>query len=94
MTRGSAMQAALVELRKDPARSSKEIAAACGQSAEYVRTVARRHGISVGIKRVPRGITYVNRCWLEAEAKKSGSTYLDMLNAVLNDARCEAEEVA
>lgn len=84
--------AILAELIKNPCRTSQEIAAAAGSTQSSVRTVASLHGIRFGKPGAPKLLTDENRAWLLEQAAAERCSLPDMLNAIITDARCEAEE--
>lgn len=95
MMRGELSQRVIAEISRDPNRTSVQIAEALGVRPAYVRTVARRNGIKYGVPRKARKrISRENVLWVHEAAQDAGCTFYEMLNAIVTDARLDAEEAA
>lgn len=86
----------LEEIRKDPIRSSEQIAAAAGVHPSYARAVARDNDITIGTRagRPYHGVCKENMAWLKKQAAMHGVTTGEMLNGIITDQRLDAEEEA
>ncbi|MDC0657069.1 hypothetical protein N6L27_03570 [Leisingera sp. SS27] len=91
MSRRPITDAILAELAANPRRSAFEIAAAADSSPKTVRTVASQHSIKFGKAGAPQLLSDDNRAWLQTQAWASKCSIIDVLNAIVTDARCEAE---
>ncbi len=86
--------AILAELHSDPHRSAEEIAKAAGSTAASVRAIACRAQVKFGVKGPRRGLSEENSRWVWELANSSDCTFTSALNAIVTDARCEAEDAA
>lgn len=86
----------LEEIRRDPVRSSSEIAEAIGVEPSYVRAIARDNDIEIGTGhgRPYRGVCRENMLWLRRQATMNNCTVGELLNGVITDQRLDAEEAA
>ncbi|MBU2963351.1 hypothetical protein KO516_21495 [Citreicella sp. C3M06] len=84
--------AIIAEFERDPNRSSFAVAEAAGCTANYARAIARREGIVCGrALKVPAKSTR-NIAWLKDEAARLNLSVPALLDAIVTDARCEAED--
>lgn len=84
----------LAELQADPTRGALAIAKITGASESYVHDLASTAHIKVGVRGGSsiRGISRENGLFLRIEAAANKCSVKDYLNAIVTDARLDAEE--
>lgn len=86
----------LDELQRNPCRSSVDIAKVADASPSWVRKLAAIHGFKVGTRGGGRfaGVSPENMRFLREEATRLNCSTRDMVNAIITDARIDAEETS
>lgn len=79
-------------IARNPGASHEEVAEACGTKITYVMQVSAALRLSGGV--IADQFDRDNLSWIERQAHRSGVTVTEFLNAIVTDARLDAEEEA
>ena len=88
---GTKTQTILRELQKDATRTAGTIAKIAGCAPGTVRTVAAQNGFTVGRGPGRDRMEPANRDFVASEASRLNVTFTEMLNAIITDARLDAD---
>lgn len=83
---GRTKQTLIDELRRDPVRTTKQLADAVKCSQSFVSIVAKEIGVSVGDEQ------HRNAMWLKKQMQKWGMSRCEVINLLITDARLQEED--